>query len=162
MPARHDVDVTIQPQYQGRASSRLLRRAAQCALASRRLRRPRAVSVSVTDGRTLRRLNRRYLGEDEVTDVLSFNTDFPTLRRPDGVRELGTLAIALPAAARNARARGVDLADELALLTVHGTLHLLGFDHQSRRADTAMRAMERAALECLGRPQAARRGPAHL
>ena len=150
MPLHHHIDIEVRASYRRRADVALLRAAAQCTLASRRLRAPRGVSI------TVRRLNRDFLGQDEPTDVLAFNTDFPRLRRPDGVRELGALVIALPVAARGARDRGVVLADELALLVVHGTLHLLGFDHQTRRDDAAMRALERVALERLGRLQAAR------
>ncbi len=156
--AGHDIDVDVLPAYARRVNAELLRDAVRCALDSRRLRKPRAVSISVTDSRRMRALNRRYLGDDEATDVLSFNTDFAGLTRPDGVGELGTIVIALPVASRGARARGVGVEDELALLAVHGTLHLLGFDHESRREDAAMRKMERSALLRLGRPEAAR-GP---
>ena len=51
---------------------------------------------------------------------------------------------------------GVELADELALLTVHGVLHLLGHDHETPPEDAEMRELERAALLRVGRPQAAR------
>ena len=125
-------------------------------LASRRLRRPRSVEVRITDTRTVHRLNRRYRGEDHPTDVLSFNTDIPGLTGPDGVAELGALIIALPVAARGARERGVPLRDELALLVVHGTLHLLGFDHESPTDDARMRELERTALARAGQPAAAR------
>ena len=160
-PVPHDIDVEIAPAYAARIEAMLLRDAVRCALESRRLRAPRGVAVTVTDSPTVRRLNKQYLGEDHATDVLSFNTDFPSLVRPDGVRELGMLVIALPAAARSARERGVALADEVALLCVHGTLHLLGYDHETRRDDVAMGALERAALEWLGRPQAARGPTSH-
>ena len=116
----------------------------------------RAVAITVTDTESVRRLNRDYLGLDEPTDVLSFETRFEGVRGPDGVEELGAIVIALPVAARGARARGVTLEDELALLVAHGTLHLLGLDHATRREDAAMREMERVALECVGRPGAAR------
>ena len=75
---------------------------------------------------------------------------------PDGAAELGEIVIALPVAARGARERGVELADELALLTVHGVLHLLGHDHETPPEDAEMRELERAALLRVGRPQAAR------
>jgi probable rRNA maturation factor len=119
---------------------------------------PRAVSLRLTDARTVQRLNARYLGHDEPTDVLSFNTDFPGLRDPHGVEELGALIIAVPVAARGARDRHVSLDDELCLLAVHGTLHLLGFDHETPAEDAAMRRLELDALTRLGRPQAARAG----
>ena len=125
-------------------------------LASRKLRIARVVSLRVTDSRTVRRLNRRFRGEDSATDVLSFNTDFDGLRRPDGAADLGEIVIALPVAARGARQRGATLASELALLTVHGTLHLLGFDHEEVEQDRQMKELERIALERAGFASAAR------
>ncbi len=125
-------------------------------LASRKLRISRVVAVRVTDSRTVRTLNRRFRGEDAATDVLSFNTDFDGLRRPDGSAELGEIVIALPVAARGARERGVSLAEELALLTVHGTLHLLGFDHEDEDEDREMKRLERVALDRAGLGSAAR------
>lgn len=153
---RHIVEISIDPAYARRADRALLDACVRETLASRRLRTPRIVGVAVTDSRRIRRLNRRWRGEDAATDVLSFNTDFPGLARPDGALELGEIVIALPVAARGARRRGVELADELALLSVHGTLHLLGYDHETRSEDAAMRQLERAALIRAARPQAAR------
>jgi probable rRNA maturation factor len=158
MLAEHEISVVVAEAYRARADADLLRDAARCTLASRRLRRPRALSVSITDSASVRRLNRRYLGIDAATDVLAFETEFPGLKRPDGVAELGTIIIALPVAARGARDRGVSLADELALLVAHGTLHLLGYDHATGRTDQTMRKMERAALVRMDRADAAR-GP---
>ncbi|MEE8633633.1 MAG: rRNA maturation RNase YbeY, partial [Methyloceanibacter sp.] len=146
MLAEHEITVVVAEAYRARAAADLLRDAAVCTLVSRRLRRPRAVSVSVTDSASVRRLNRRYLGIDAATDVLAFETAIPGLRRPDGMTELGAIIVALPVAARGARDRGVSLDDELALLVVHGTLHLLGYDHETSRTDQQMRTMERAAL----------------
>ncbi len=154
--AHHIVAVSIDAVYEHRCDAALLADCVRAALASQRLRKPRAVGVAVTDSRRVRRLNRRFRGIDEATDVLSFNTDFPAISRPDGARELGEIVIALPAAARGARARGLPLADELALLTVHGVLHLLGHDHETPREDAEMRRLERGALHRIGRPQAAR------
>ena len=125
-------------------------------LASRKLRIARVVSLRVTDSRTVRRLNRRFRGEDSATDVLSFNTDFDGLRRPDGAADLGEIVIALPVAARGARERKATVAAELALLTVHGTLHLLGFDHEEVEQDRQMKELERIALERAGFASAAR------
>ena len=125
-------------------------------LASRRLRIPRVVAVRVTDSRAVRTLNRRFRGEDVATDVLSFNTDFDGLRRPDGSADLGEIVIALPVAARGARERAVSLSEELALLTVHGTLHLLGFDHEEAEEEQEMKQLERVALRRAGLESAAR------
>ena len=133
-----------------------LERCVQETLASRRLRIPRVVTVRVTDSRSVRTLNRRFRGEDVATDVLSFNTDFDGLRRPDGSADLGEIVIALPVAARGARERAVSLSEEIALLTVHGTLHLLGFDHEEAEEEQEMKQLERVALRRAGLESAAR------
>ena len=153
---QHVIEVDVRPAYLPRVDAAGLRRAVECTLASRRLRAPRALSIWITNTRSLRRLNRRYAGDDAPTDVLSFDLGFPGLKRPDGVRELGAVAVALPVAARGARARGVSLHDELALLVTHGLLHLLGFDHRTGVEDQRMRAAEARALQLLGRPKATR------
>lgn len=125
-------------------------------LASRKLRIARVVALRVTDSRTVRRLNRRFRGEDAATDVLSFNTDFEGLRRPDGSADLGEIVIALPVAARGAKQRGRTPGEELALLTVHGTLHLLGFDHEEADEERQMKELEWVALRRAGFESAGR------
>ena len=155
-PVPHRISVAVDRRYRRRVDASLLRDTAVGTLCSRRLRLARAVAITVTDTESVRRLNRDYLGLDEPTDVLAFETRFEGVRGPDGIEELGAVVIALPVAARGARARGVTLEDELALLIVHGTLHLLGVDHATRRDDAAMREMERVALERVGRPGAVR------
>ena len=126
------------------------------------------VSLLIADDAAIRELNRAYRGRDETTDVLSFSAqyagpwagpddppatapappagpDFFPL--PDGEPPpLGDIAISLPQARRQAEAAGVPLKRELALLLVHGALHLLGHDHYDHAERAAMQALERAAL----------------
>lgn len=152
----HQIAVSIAPRFLHRCDADGIRSWARAALESQRIETPRVISVRITDSRTIRRLNRRFRGEDAATDVLSFNTDFEGLIRPDGASELGELVIAVPVAQRGANQRGLELGDELALLTVHGVLHLLGYDHETDAEDAGMRELERAALTLAGRPDAAR------
>jgi probable rRNA maturation factor len=78
------------------------------------------VAVRVTGDDELRRLNDDFAGDDHATDVLSF----------EGIGEdLGDIAVSWPAVARQAREYGHSAETELALLCVHGLLHLLGWDH---------------------------------
>lgn len=84
------------------------------------------VNVLVTSSRDLQALNRRYLGKDRPTDVLSFP---PMAGLP--VKFAGDLAISAEIAARNARQFGHPLADEIKVLALHGVLHLAGYDHES-------------------------------
>jgi len=80
----------------------------------------------------IQELNRDYRGVDESTDVLTFPAgDFAG-------DSLGDVAIALPYAERQARARRVSLTQELGYLAIHGALHLVGFDDQTEAERTEM------------------------
>jgi probable rRNA maturation factor len=83
-----------------------------------------AVSLVITGDRTVHRLNRDYRGKDKPTDVLSFPG-------PHEQGNLGDIVISVETAARNARAGGRTLAKELDVLTLHGFLHVLGYDHET-------------------------------
>ena len=91
----------------------------------------------------LRRLNRQYLGEDHATDVLSFPSG-------DADGYLGDIVISWPATQRQGEEFGHGAAVELALLSVHGFLHLLGFDHGEVREENAMNRLTVMALAELG------------
>jgi len=90
------------------------------------------VSVVVTDTQTVQYLNRDYRGIDGPTDVLSFENipdpDFPGEEEPP---HLGDVIIAFPVAEKQAAVRGHTVLEEVLLLAVHGTLHLLAFDHDT-------------------------------
>ncbi|HUW63324.1 MAG TPA: rRNA maturation RNase YbeY [Spirochaetia bacterium] len=108
------------------------------------------VSVALVDSERIRELNHRYRGVDAPTDVLSFPLDDPD-DAPDGPETvLGDVVIALPVADRQAREYGHSLRREVAYLTVHGVLHLLGFDHHQPEDKQRMRNHEEAALASLG------------
>lgn len=86
------------------------------------------LTVIFTDSGHLRRLNRRYRGQDRVTDVISFAMlEGPKAcwNRPN----LGDVYISLPRARRQAREYRATAEEEIKRLTVHGVLHLLGYDH---------------------------------
>ena len=84
------------------------------------------LTILVTDDAQLHELNRTYRKEDKPTDVLSFEDGTVW---PDGKTYLGDIAISYETADRQATAGGHSLLDEMALLTAHGVLHLLGHDH---------------------------------
>ena len=98
-----------------------------------------------------RALNRDYRGKDYATNVLSFPAELPE-GLPRGVKlaVLGDLVICAPVVAREAAAQGKRLNDHYAHLTVHGTLHLLGWDHETDADAEAMEALERRILAGLG------------
>ena len=82
------------------------------------------LAVVLAGDRTLRSLNARYRGKDKPTDVLSFPG-------PGGDAGLGDVVISLETAARNARALGRTLTQEVDVLALHGFLHVLGYDHET-------------------------------
>ncbi len=129
------------------ARLRLVRRAASEALRTAKAG-PATFGVVLAGDKLLRTLNRRYLGHDRATDVLAF----PALSAPRGGSGewLGDVVISVPTARRQARAAGHSLEQELALLTVHGALHLLGHDHRTRTEKTRMWKMQDRALRAAG------------
>jgi probable rRNA maturation factor len=82
------------------------------------------VSLVLTGDRAVRALNARYRGKNKPTDVLSFPG-------PGGHEGLGDIVISVDTAARNARGLGRTLPQELDVLTLHGFLHCLGYDHET-------------------------------
>jgi probable rRNA maturation factor len=114
------------------------------------------VSLVFTDSETVQQLNRDYRGVDEPTDVLAFymlpqkGIDSSFALPPDGVTRLGEVIISYPQAAEQAKEQGHSPERELALLVIHGILHLLGYDHEEPKEESKMRERERELLEkCL-------------
>jgi probable rRNA maturation factor len=100
------------------------------------------VSVALVSDRRLRALNRTYRRKDYATDVLSFPANPASLTaKPGADRLLGDIVIARGVAKRQAREAGHSEATELRVLTLHGLLHLLGYDHE--RDHGRMRRVER-------------------
>lgn len=96
------------------------------------------VGVVLVSDAVIRRLNRRYLRRDRPTDVLAFPP-----APPGGNRFLGEVIISADRARVQARSAGHGLQTELALLAVHGILHLLGYDDRSRRGAAVMARRQR-------------------
>ncbi len=107
-----------------------------------------AVSLVLTDDAALQALNRTYRGVDAPTDVLSFEAHVPDPET--GEMHLGEVLISVQRAAAQAARAGHSLDDELLLLTVHGVLHLLGFDHAETEEKARMWAAQRQALAAFG------------
>ncbi len=105
------------------------------------------LGVVVTDDRVLQELNRTYRGIDATTDVLAFVLPEEGFALPpDGTLHLGEVFISYPQAERQAKEQGHSLGRELALLVIHGVLHLLGHDHEDTENEEKMRTMEATIL----------------
>jgi probable rRNA maturation factor len=115
------------------------------------------VSVYVTTAEEVQQLNRDYRAKDAPTDVLSFaddGADSPFVLPPDMPRYLGDVAISWPHVVAQATEYGHSDARELAFLTVHGVLHLLGYDHErDADADAEMRALQDTIMQLLDLPR---------
>ncbi len=98
-----------------------------------------SMSVVLTSDTEIRALNKNYRGYDEPTDVLAFALREGEFSEMAG-RELGDVIVSVETAERQAREAGKTLMDELTMLLAHGTLHLLGWDHDTKKKDAAMRA----------------------
>jgi probable rRNA maturation factor len=145
--------------YRPRGRARHVRAAALAALAQTQPRGVCAWTIRLTDDDELHQLNRQYREMDKPTDVLSFGgagyrdgkpraAYTPTL--DEGAEYLGDIIISLDRCAAQAAAGGHDVDTELALLVVHGTLHLLGYDHDTPSRKARMWAAQSRALASLG------------
>ncbi|MES2443302.1 MAG: rRNA maturation RNase YbeY [Pseudomonadota bacterium] len=114
------------------------------------------IAVRLTSDDEVQTLNHQYRSKDKPTNVLSFPMIQPDLlesvtqNSDDGEVILGDIVLAFGVCEREAAERGISLEDHAAHLIVHGTLHLLGYDHQGDAEAEAMEEMERAALATLG------------
>ncbi|MBX6351390.1 MAG: rRNA maturation RNase YbeY [Clostridia bacterium] len=115
------------------------------------------VELRFAGDRAMRELNRRFRGEDRATDVLSFPCYAPeelpaALAPPPGGPPvlLGAVVVNLAQARRQAAEYGHSPEREVAFLAVHGTLHLLGYDHADEASEAAMMARTEEILSPLG------------
>ena len=97
----------------------------------------------------VKQLNRDYLGRDEPTDVLAFSAGEgveaelpPFVPPPDGVSHLGEVIISYPQAVMQAEEHRHSVEKEIAILIIHGVLHLLGYEHDKPELERQMRDRE--------------------
>jgi probable rRNA maturation factor len=107
------------------------------------------IAVLLADDETLADLNQRFRGKTGSTNVLSFPAPPHPAQSHHGV-QIGDIALAYGVCASEAQVQGKSLQDHLCHLTVHGVLHLLGYDHETDGEAEAMEALERSILETLG------------
>lgn len=125
------------------ATLKLIRRAARLAL-DHTPRRARSATILLAGDRRLRELNHQFRGKDKPTNVLSFTSDDPAY--------WGDVAIALGVVRREAREQRKTVSAHAAHLTVHGILHLRGYDHAKASGRVSMERLEILILSRLGLP----------
>ena len=143
------LEVDVAPEFAGDVDRDLLSRVVCATLESQGITGPIELSVVVTDDAEIQALNREYRGKDYPTDVLSFSQvdgpgGFPL--PPGAPRPLGDIVISYDRVSAQAEEYGHSRRRELAYLTAHGLLHLLGFDHEAEEDKQRMRAAEESAL----------------
>ena len=132
----------------------LMRRCCQAVLQEEGFPEPAEICISFISNEEIKKLNHEFRGVDAITDVLSFPLGENGVydRNPDtGALQLGDIAISMQKAEQQAEQYGHTLQREVAYLTVHSTLHLLGYDHVNGGMEQVrMREREEAVLAKLG------------
>ena len=106
------------------------------------------LSILLCDDDTIRALNREYRTKDKPTDVLAF----PMQEGPGPATStelLGDVVISLPTATRQAKERDRPIIEEVTFLLAHGLLHLVGYDHATRRQEREMKARTEDLLDAV-------------
>ena len=142
-----DVAVGYAAPRKGVPASASFRRWIEAALKGAKRRKATEVSVRIVDTEEGQALNLQYRGRDYATNVLSFPVELPP---GVDIPLIGDLVICAPVVAREAAEQGKKPVDHWAHLTIHGTLHLLGYDHIDEAEAEAMEALETKVLAGLG------------
>lgn len=165
----YDIAIDVEDEFAAQVNSEALSMAIAETL-RRQAVREASLTLVIAGDEEVRRLNHEFLGIDAVTDVLSFASSGPAEEAGQASekslpasgfvlppelravvdRHLGDLIIAFPYAAKQAAQYGNSILSELRMLAVHGTLHLLGYDHDTPEAEARMWAAQEAVLESFG------------
>jgi probable rRNA maturation factor len=141
--------VNIKASYKDKVAKDLLENAAAAALKNQKVD-PNEVDLSVVveGNKKLQELNKQFFDIDAPTDVLSFPSE--EVDPETGMRYIGDVIISYPRTKSQAVQEKHSIEDELQLLTVHGVLHLLGFDHANPQEKEIMWGFQNGILKQLG------------
>jgi len=147
------IDIQFEEPFTDIVTEALLGRAVEQTLAACGMDSTVELGLVIAGDDTVHSLNKRYRGIDDTTDVLAFaleetpDGDAETfVLPPDDTSHLGEVIISYPQAARQAEEQGHSVEREIALLVIHGVLHLLGYDHDHPEAEQRMKAVEAKVL----------------
>lgn len=143
-----DINVQIPDQFQDALDEQWTREVVRYVLDEEDVPSQYDLTVVFTDTDEVQRLNRDYRGVDSPTDVIAFymlqnrapDPSFPL--PPDDTAYLGDVVVCYPVAVEQAGEEGHPVSHELALLIIHGVLHLLGYDHEQPDEEARMRSKE--------------------
>jgi probable rRNA maturation factor len=150
-----EINVLFDEGFEGCLDTGWLDGMARAALSTQGVGEDVEMGLVITGQEKIQELNRTYRGQDKPTDVLAFallpeSDTEPGLSftaPPDGVRHLGEVIISYPQAVQQAEERHYSLKREVAILVIHGVLHLLGYDHIKSDEAALMSAKEAEILK---------------
>jgi probable rRNA maturation factor len=156
--AELEINISVEQKLKVSLEENWLQRIAVRILEAEGILSPAEMGLVITDNKTIRKLNKTYRRNDKPTDVLAFHmipgtsqeSELRFVDPPDGVHHLGEVVISYPQAVQQAQEQGHNIAQELALLIVHGILHLLGYEHELPEEEQQMKVREKEILERLG------------
>ena len=148
-----EINVLIDEGFEGCPEVSWLQSVAEQVLVAQKAGSRVELGLVITSQERVQQLNLSYLGRDEPTDVLAFSaieeigTDFPPfVTPPDGVLHLGEVIISYPQAVTQAEEHHHSIKKEIAILIIHGVLHLLGYEHDKPELKRLMSAREEEIL----------------
>jgi probable rRNA maturation factor len=152
-----EINIVVEKGFGKQVKRDWLRRVAEKVLTAESTDSAAEVGLMITGQERVHELNRQYLGEDRPTDVLAFPmqpapdtaTHSPFIAPPDGIKHLGEVIISYTQAVIQAAEHQHPVKKEIALLIIHGILHLLGYDHDVPEAERQMRAREAEILSLI-------------
>ncbi|MFC1982769.1 rRNA maturation RNase YbeY [Chloroflexota bacterium] len=151
-----EIDVLIEEGAEGCPDASWLRDITEKVLSAQGVGADAELGLVIASQERVQELNRSYRSKDEPTDVLAFfmtsaavksdEVVLPFVMPPDGVLHLGEVIISYPQAVTQAKAHRHSIDRELAILIIHGVLHLLGYDHEAPEQKRQMRTREKEIL----------------
>ncbi len=151
-----EVNVLIDEEFEGELEADWLRGVAEQVLVVEGTNPTAELGLVITGQEKIQELNLVHLGIDAPTDVLAFpmtpeeDSDMPDfVTPPDGAVHLGEVIVSFPQAFMQAEEHRHPVKKEVALLVIHGVLHLLGYDHDAPEPEQRMRAREAEILELI-------------
>ncbi len=137
-----------------RLDKKFLEKVANKTLKAIKIRGKTEISLAIVGAKRIQKLNKKYRGVDKITDVLSFGelkdgTKAKFIKPPSGIKYLGEVIICFPEALRQAKRLKHSLKKELAVLLIHGILHLVGYDHRMKKEAEKMEIQEKLILKNL-------------
>jgi probable rRNA maturation factor len=152
---RVEINVLIDSEFKQKITAVWLKKIASQVLIAENEKSTVELDLVITGQGKIRELNRRYLQEDAPTDVLSFpmlesdlsGVDF--VAPPDSILRLGEVIISYPQTKKQAKEHDHSVKKEIAVLIIHGVLHLLGYDHDTPRRKRVMNKREAEIIEII-------------